>query len=70
MTTRTRLILVTGIAGAVLVFLCLTLLLVPDRLIKDLAVRVAQQQGYEFRAERFGKAFPLGIQGTGLLLPA
>jgi type II secretion system protein N len=68
MTTRLRLFLVAGIAGAILVLICLTLFLVPDRELQNLVARLAQQQGYVFRAERFGKAFPVGVKGVGLVL--
>lgn len=68
MTTRLRLFLVAGTAGAILVLICLTLFLVPDRELQNLVARLAQQQGYVFRAEQFGKAFPVGVKGVGLVI--
>ena len=78
MTPVQRLIVGLEVVGAVLLFLVLTVCFIPDRLIRDGAVRVLQQNGYTLRAARFGKAFPLGVQarelelsdGRGLLLKA
>jgi len=66
MKTRRRLLLVAGTAATILFCLYLSLFLVPDRVIKDLAVRLAERHGYSLRAERFGKRFPLGLQAVGL----
>jgi len=68
MTPRRRLLLVPGIAGSILVVICLTLLLVPDRQLLNVASRFAEQNGCSFRADRFGKAFPLGVKGAGLVI--
>jgi type II secretion system protein N len=55
-----------GIAGAFLLFLLFTLLLVPDRKLQEIAGRIAEREGYTLRAVRFGKTFPLGIRAVGL----
>jgi type II secretion system protein N len=68
MTPRSRLFLVAGVVAAIPVIFCLALPLVPDSVLQDLVVRLAQQEGYSFHAQRFGKAFPLGIQGSDFLL--
>jgi type II secretion system protein N len=66
MKTRRQLFLIAGTAAAVFLSLCLGLFLVPDRVIKDLAVRVAEREGYSLRAEQFGTTFPPGVQAIGL----
>lgn len=60
------LLICAGTIGALLLFVVLTLWLIPDRQLRDLAVRALQQQGYSLRADRIGKAFPLGIKGVNL----
>jgi type II secretion system protein N len=66
MKTRRRLLLVAGTAATILFCLCLSLFLIPDRVIQDLVVRLAEREGYTVRAEHFGKALPLGVQAVGL----
>lgn len=78
MTPVQRLIVGLKVVGAFLLFLVLTVCFIPDRLIRDSAVRALQQNGYTLRAARFGKTFPLGVQarelelsdGRGLLIKA
>lgn len=57
---------VAGTAGAIVVFLFLSLFLVPDREIQDLAARIVEREGYELRAARFGMAFPIGLKAADL----
>jgi type II secretion system protein N len=68
MTKRRRLIAGLKWAGAIFLFLVLTVCFIPDRLIRDGVVRALQQEGYTLRAARIGKAFPLGVQARELEL--
>jgi len=52
--------------GALFLFLLATFCFIPDRELLTVAVRALQQHGYFLRAERFGKAFPLGIKAVSL----
>ncbi len=59
-------LLAAGTTGAMLLFVLLTLVLIPDREFKDLAARLLERQGYSFSAARFGLALPFGFKGTDL----
>jgi type II secretion system protein N len=66
MKARRWLFVAAGTAGAIVLFLFLTLFLVPDREYKELAARLLEREGYTLRAARFGLAFPLGIKAVDL----
>jgi type II secretion system protein N len=58
---RPRLVTVAAIPAALLLLVLFTLLFIPDRELKGVAVRALAREGYTLRAARFGKAFPLGV---------
>ena len=60
------LFLAVGTVVTFILFLVLTLCLVPDREVQGLATRLLEREGYSLRATRFGKAFPLGIKAVDL----
>ena len=66
MRTRRWLFPAVGTAGIIVLFIFLTLFLVPDHELQGLASRVLERQGYSLRAARFGKAFPLGVKAVDL----
>lgn len=66
MRARRWLFLAVGTAGIIVLFIFLTLFLVPDHELQGLAARVLERQGYSLRAARFGKAFPLGVKAVDL----
>jgi type II secretion system protein N len=56
-------------AGTVLITalaIFLTFFFIPDQVLYGLLSRILEQQGYSWRAARFGKAFPLGVQATDM----
>ncbi len=61
MKMRRPLIITAGIFLAIGFFALLTVLLVPDRQIRDVLVEGAARQGLILNGEHFGKAFPIGI---------
>ena len=66
MRARRWLFLAVGTAGIIVLFIFLTLFLVPDHELQGLASRLLERQGYSLRAARFGKAFPLGVKAVDL----
>ena len=60
------LLLAAGTAAAIVLFLYLSLFLVPDREFKELAARLLEREGYSLRASRFGMALPLGFKAADL----
>lgn len=58
---RRPLFITGGVFLAIGFFALLTVLLIPDRQIRDLLVEGAERQGLILSGERFGKAFPIGI---------
>uniref|UniRef100_A0A831UEI2 Type II secretion system protein GspN n=1 Tax=Geobacter metallireducens TaxID=28232 RepID=A0A831UEI2_GEOME len=57
-----------AIAAGILMTLAFTVLLVPSREVEGVVARLLARQGYTFHAERFGKAFPLGIGARGVTI--
>jgi type II secretion system protein N len=55
-------------AAVVALFVVLTLLFVPDRVLRDAVKRELESAGFSFTAARFGKAFPLGIKAEGVTI--
>jgi type II secretion system protein N len=55
-----------AVAGGTVLFLLLTLLLIPDMALKQAATRALATNGFTFKATSFGKALPLGLKGTRL----
>lgn len=53
---------------SILLFPFLTLLLIPSAEIQGALTRGLQRQGYVFRADEFGKSFPLGIKARNVLV--
>ena len=66
MSARRWLYLAVGTAGIIVLFIFLTIFLVPDDELRGLASRVLERQGYSLRAARFGKVFPLGVKAADL----
>lgn len=58
----------SGILAGLLLMVAFTALLLPSRELEQLTVRWFARQGYDFRADRFGKAFPLGITARGVTI--
>lgn len=56
------------VAAGILMTLAFTVLLVPSREVAGVVERLLARQGYTFHAERFGKAFPLGIGARGVTI--
>lgn len=56
----------SAVAGGTLLFLLLTLFLIPDRALKQAATRALASNGFTFKATSFGKALPLGLKGARL----
>ena len=63
---RPRLATIAALPAALLLLAILTLIFIPDRELKGVAVRALAREGYTLRAARFGKAFPLGVAGRDL----
>lgn len=59
-----------AIVAGILMTLAFTVLLVPSREVEGVVARLLARQGYTLRAERFGKAFPLGIAARGVTIAA
>lgn len=57
-----------AIVAGILMTLAFTVILVPSRELEGVVARLLARQGYTFRAERFGKAFPLGIGARGVTI--
>jgi len=56
------------IVAGILMTLAFTVLLVPSREVEGVVERLLARQGYTFHAERFGKAFPLGVAAQGVTI--
>lgn len=54
--------------AGILLTLAFTVLLVPSREIEGVVERLLAREGYTFHAEKFGKAFPLGISARGVTI--
>lgn len=65
---RRTLYLVCGIPAALLCFLFLTLLFIPNRAIEGVLVRAAGNAGYTLNCSGFGKSFPVGFKAKELRL--
>jgi type II secretion system protein N len=59
---------VSASSAALLLFLYLTLILVPSAELQRLAARVIEPYGLTLTSTSFGKTFPLGIRANGLIL--
>lgn len=57
-----------AIVAGILITLTFTVILVPSREVEGIVERLLARQGYIFHAERFGKAFPLGIAARGVTI--
>lgn len=57
-----------AIVAGILMTLAFTVLLVPSREVEGIVERLLARQGYTFHAERFGKAFPLGVSARGVTI--
>ncbi len=55
-------------AAAVALFVVLTLLFIPDQVLRDTVTRGLESAGFTFTATRFGKALPLGIRAEGVTI--
>jgi type II secretion system protein N len=64
----TRVRKIGGIAALIILFPLLVILFIPSGQIQALVQRALAQQGYTFTADRFGKAFPLGISARGVTI--
>ncbi len=53
-------------AGGTLLFLLLTLVFIPDRAVEQAVASALAANGFTFKANSFGKALPLGVQGKRL----
>lgn len=60
--------LALGIPCALLIFIYLTILLIPNDVIKGALVRAAANSGFVLDCTGFGKAFPLGVKARALEL--
>lgn len=54
--------------AGILLTLAFTVLLVPSREVEGVVERLLAREGYTFHAEKFGKAFPLGISARGVTI--
>lgn len=54
--------------AGILLTLAFTILLVPSREVEGVVERLLAREGYTFHAEKFGKAFPLGISARGVTI--
>jgi type II secretion system protein N len=68
MTNRRWFAIAAATPVALLLLMMLTLLFIPDRELEGVVQRGLAQEGYTFRAARFGKAFPLGIAARDVRL--
>src|SRR5690242_14022655 len=57
-----------GVPAALLLFVIFLILLIPDRELQGLVGRAVAREGYTLRADRLGKALPLGIEARNLEL--
>lgn len=68
MRSRRTLYLALGIPAALVCFLYLTFLFVPNQALQGVVVRAAASSGYTLDCIGFGKAFPLGLKARGVEL--
>ncbi len=66
--SRRILSIVAVSAAAMALFVFLTFLFIPDRVLRDAVTRGADHAGLTFTATRFGKAFPLGVRAEGVTI--
>ena len=59
-------VIAAAIAGGSLLFLLLTLAFIPDRVLEQAVARAVATKGFTFKANSFGIALPLGLQGKRL----
>jgi type II secretion system protein N len=57
-----------AVVAGILITLVFTVILVPSREVEGVVERLLAREGYTFQAERFGKAFPLGIAARGVTI--
>jgi len=55
-----------GIIGTLLLFVALTILLIPAGELKALLTKELERQGYSMRTSQFSKAFPIGLKARDL----
>lgn len=59
-------VIAAAIAGGSLLFLLLTLAFIPDRALEQAVAKAVATKGFTFKANTFGIALPLGLQGKRL----
>ncbi|WP_243369907.1 type II secretion system protein GspN [Geotalea sp. SG265] len=57
-----------GIPAALVCFIVLTILFIPDRELQGVAVRALSREGYTLQTRSFGFALPVGIKGNGIVI--
>src|SRR6185369_4822856 len=64
-----RILRITGLlSGAAVLFLIMTVMFIPGRIIFEAANSGLSPYGLKLEAASFGKAFPIGISGKGITL--
>jgi type II secretion system protein N len=63
---RPFLILGAGIPAAILCFVALTMIFIPERELQGVFARALAREGYTLQTRSFGLALPLGIKGSGV----
>ncbi|ABB33586.1 hypothetical protein GeomeDRAFT_1220 [Geobacter metallireducens RCH3] len=57
-----------AIVAGILMTVAFTVILIPSRELEGIVSRLLAREGYTFHADRFGKAFPLGISAKGVTI--